>query len=438
MHKFEDAAHKVEDAAHDAIHVVEQTVVTAVHVAAHPAKLVDMTREFFRLGAAGGIVLVAASILALLVANSSFYDFYHYLLNEVHFRVGFADLSGADIGLQKSLLLWINDGMMAIFFFLVGLEIKREILEGELATFKKALLPLLTAVGGMAVPALVYYFINKDTAAIDGWAIPAATDIAFALGVLALVGSRAPVSLKILLTAIAIIDDIGAIVIIAIFYSPYLHEELLLYTILPLVGLFLLNRRGVVSKAPYVLLGILLWMVVLKSGVHATLAGVVTALMIPMRSKTNEDYSPVKTLEHALHPWVAFMILPIFAFANAGVPLKGMGWDSLLDPVTLGIAAGLFMGKQIGVFGILWLTIITGLCSKPKGASWLQLYAVSLLCGIGFTMSLFIGGLAFSGVEMQASVRLGVLVGSLTSAVLAYLILRFGPQPQYNTQHIQV
>ena len=387
--------------------------------------------------ASGGIMLVLASVLALIIANTSGYSLYHHILNEVDFRVGFTGIGSGEIELHKSILLWINDGMMAIFFFLVGLEIKREILEGELSTFKKALLPILTAIGGMAVPALVYYIINKDGAALDGWAIPAATDIAFALGVLAIVGSRAPVSLKVLLTAIAIIDDIGAILIIAIFYSPYLHEQILLYALVPIVGLFLLNRRGVVSKAPYILLGILLWIAVLKSGVHATLAGVITALMIPMRAPGNSGYSPVKTLEHSLHPWAAFLILPLFAFANAGVPFKGMGWESLLDPVTLGIAAGLFVGKQAGVFSVLWLTIVTGICEKPKDATWLQLYAVSLLCGIGFTMSLFIGGLAFSGVEMQASVRLGVLIGSIASAVLAYLLLRFGPVKQETIQQAQ-
>ncbi len=416
----------------------ENTVETAVNIAAQPKKLVDMTLEFFRLEAAGGLVLVFASALALIIANSPAFGLYNYIFNEVDFRIGFSDIGALDTEIHKSILLWINDGMMAVFFFLVGLEIKREVLEGELSTPKKALLPALAAIGGMAVPAAIYYYINMDTPELlGGWAIPAATDIAFALGILALVGSRAPVSLKILLTAIAIIDDIGAILIIAIFYSDYLEVSALLFALIPFLGLFLLNRRGVSNTAPYILLGIILWVAVLKSGVHATLAGVIIALMIPMRCKTNHEYSPVKHLEHGLHPWVAFMILPIFGFANAGVPFDGMGWNSLLEPVTLGIAAGLFVGKQIGVFGILWLTIVTGLSPKPEGTNWVQLYAVSLLCGVGFTMSLFIGGLAFEGVEMQASVRLGVLVGSIASAVLAFLLLRFGPLPQQTTQQAQ-
>ncbi len=410
------------------IEKTENAVETAVNIAAEPRKLVDMTREFFRLEAAGGIVLVLASAMALIIANSPLFGMYNYIFNEVDFRIGFSDIGALDTEIHKSILLWINDGMMAVFFFLVGLEIKREVLEGELSTTKKALLPALAAIGGMAVPAAIYYYINMDTPELlRGWAIPAATDIAFALGVLALVGSRAPISLKVLLTAIAIIDDIGAILIIAIFYSASIETSALLFALIPFLGLLLLNRRGVSTTAPYILLGILLWIAVLKSGVHATLAGVIIALMVPMRCKSNPEYSPCKHLEHSLHPWVAFMILPIFGFANAGVPFDGMGLHSLLEPVTLGIAAGLFIGKQIGIFGILWLTIVTGLSPKPKDTNWWQLYAVSLLCGIGFTMSLFIGGLAFEGVEMQASVRLGVLVGSIASAILAFAILKFGP-----------
>lgn len=406
------------------------TVETAVHIASKPRRLVDMTREFFRLGAAGGIVLVLASAIALIIANTPLFEHYHYFFSEIDFSVGFSDPGGWAFELHKPLLLWINDGLMAVFFFLVGLEIKREIVEGELSSVRKAVLPVLAAIGGMAVPAAIYWFINKDTPQfMSGWAIPSATDIAFALGVLMLLGSRAPLSLKILLTAIAIIDDIGAILIIAIFYSEQMNTDALLLALTPLAGLFFLNRRGVASSTPYVLLAFVLWVLVLKSGVHATIAGVMAALFVPMRSRDNPDYSPCKHMEHSLHPWAAFMILPIFGFANAGVPFEGMGWHSLLDPVTLGISLGLFAGKQIGVFAMIALAIGLKLSPKPHGAGWLQLYGVALLCGIGFTMSLFIGGLAFGSIEMQASVRLGVLVGSLASAVLAYVLLRFAPAP---------
>lgn len=389
---------------------------------------VDMAREFFRLEASGGIVLVIAAALALIIANTPLYSFYNHFFNEIDFRIGFTDAVGMNVDIHKSILLWINDGMMAVFFFLVGLEIKREIMEGELSSRERALLPALAAIGGMAAPALIYFALNQATPEnMDGWAIPAATDIAFALGILALVGSRAPISLKILLTAIAIIDDLCAILIIAIFYSGNIDMSALIFAALALAFMIILNLRGVGKIAPYVLLGIVLWIAVLKSGIHATLAGVITAFCIPLVDHRRPGHSPCKHLEHGLHPWVAFMILPIFAFANAGVPFEGITFESFLHPVTLGIAAGLFIGKQIGVFGILWLTIKVGLSPKPQDANWVQLYAVSLLCGIGFTMSLFIGGLAFDGIEMQASVRLGVLVGSISSAVLAFMLLKFGP-----------
>jgi len=385
-------------------------------------------KEFFRLEAAGGIVLVIAATLALVVANTPLYDFYNFLLNEISFRIGFSDSAGRDILIEKSILLWINDGLMAIFFFLVGLEIKRDFTMGALSSWSRALLPVLAAIGGMAIPALIYWYINVDTPeTMAGWAIPAATDIAFALGVLALVGNRAPVSLKSLLLGIAIIDDIGAILIIAIFYSDYIVLSALAFAAVAVCGLVLLNVNNVSKIAPYVLLAIILWVAVLKSGMHATIAGVLAALFIPMRCKKDPNHFPGKHLEHELHPWVAFGVLPIFGFANAGVPFAGMGLHSLLDPVTLGIALGLFFGKQIGIFGIMFVAIKLGISPKPKGANWVQLYAVSLLCGIGFTMSLFIGGLAFTGVEMQASVRLGVLIGSISSALLAFLLLRFGP-----------
>lgn len=387
-------------------------------------RILNMTAEFFRLEAAGGILLVLASAFALIIANTSLYGLYDYAFNGIDFRIGFSDTAGNDIEIKKTLLHWINDGMMAVFFLLVGLEIKREMVVGELSNRASAILPILAAIGGMLVPAGIYLFLNKENpSALAGWAIPTATDIAFALGVLSLLGSRAPMALKILLTAIAIIDDLGAILIIAIFYSDGLHTNALLFALLPIIGLFMLNRYGVGRRAPYILLGLILWMAVLKSGVHATMAGVITALFIPL-SVDDERRSPAKRLESDLHPWVAFLILPLFGFANAGVPFEGMGLNSLLEPVTLGIILGLVIGKQIGIFGTMWVAIKSGLCPKPEGANWCQLYGMSILCGIGFTMSLFIGGLAFTGVEMQASVRLGVLVGSLISAVTAYLLLR--------------
>jgi NhaA family Na+:H+ antiporter len=390
--------------------------------------LMNMTRHFFKMEAAGGITLVFMAILALIIANSPLNVWYNYILNEIDFRVGLSDVGSMDIEIHKPILMWINDGFMAIFFFLVGLEIKREIMEGELSTRERALLPAIAAVGGMAIPAAIFWYLNKDNPEmLAGWAIPAATDIAFALGVLSLVKSRVPASLKVLLTAVAIIDDLGAIMIIAIFYSSNIVQEAFYFAGAALVVLFIMNRKNVLSTGAYVLVGLILWAAVLKSGVHATLAGVVTALFIPMRDRKDPTYSPLKHMEHGLHPWVAFGILPIFAFANAGVPFAGITLADLTQPVVLGIALGLFVGKQIGVFGFMWLTIKLKLSPKPRGANWIHLYAVSLLCGIGFTMSLFIGGLAYDGIEMQAYVRLGVLMGSISSAFLAYGLLRFGP-----------
>lgn len=376
------------------------------------------------MSSAGGIVLVVAAVVALIVANSPLYDLYDHVLNGIKFKIGF------DPGLEvkKSILLWINDGFMAVFFLLVGLEIKREIVAGELSTRSRALLPAIAAVGGMIVPAAIYYYINIDTPEdLRGWAIPAATDIAFALGVLSLLGTRAPVQLKILLTAIAIIDDLGAILIIAFFYTSNLHIEALYFGAVAVAMLAFLNWRHVSNIAPYIIVGTILWICVLKSGVHATLAGVVTALFIPMTAKSDSKISPLKNLEHSLHYWVAFMILPIFAFANAGVPFTGMGIHSVLDPVTLGIIAGLVVGKQIGIFTLLFLTIKSGLSPMPKNVTWLHLYGVSILCGIGFTMSLFIGGLAFEDLEHQASIRLGVLVGSTISALLGFVVMYLAP-----------
>ncbi len=394
-------------------------------------KIVRAANVFLHMEASGGILLGIAAIIALIIANSPLYGIYDHILHHIYFRIGFDEVGGSfDFEVKKSLLHWINDGFMAIFFFLVGLEIKREIKSGELSTRSRALLPALAAVGGMVMPALIYYYINLDTPEnLVGWAIPAATDIAFALGVLALLGSRAPVRLKILLTAIAVIDDLGAILIIAFFYTSNLQLEPLYFGAAALVGLTILNFKCVTRTAPYVILGIILWIAVLKSGVHATLAGVTTALFIPVVCKKDPSITPCKTLEHALHPWVAFIILPIFAFANAGVPFAGMGLHSFGDPTTLGIILGLILGKQIGIFSMLWLAIKAGWSPMPSGTNWVHLYAVSALCGIGFTMSLFIGGLAFDDLEHQASIRLGVLSGSVISALVGYTILRLMPCP---------
>jgi len=399
------------------------TFMASMFQCVNPRRIVDAGLEFLRLEAAGGIILVLVSILALIVANSSYYDVYTYVLNDVHMRFGFADSHGASLYVDKSILHWINDGLMVIFFMLIALEIKREMIVGTLNTPKTALLPILTGIGGMAVPAMIYWGVNhNDPVAITGWAIPCATDIAFALGVLSLLGSRVPISIKILLLAAAIIDDLMSILVIAVFYSADLHMNALLFAMLPVTGMYLLNRFGVWRIAPYMLLGGMLWLAVLESGVHATLAGVITALFIPL-SVPDERRSPCQRLEGDLHPWVVYIILPVFAFANAGVPFDGLTLNSLLEPVTLGIILGLVAGKQIGIFGTVWLCVKSGLCLKPEGASWSQIYGMAILCGIGFTMSLFIGGLAFSSVELQAQVRLGVLVGSFISAAAAYMLL---------------
>ncbi len=400
--------------------------------------LLLMARDFFKMEAAAGILLVVFALIAIIIANSPLYDLYDHILHGIKFRIGFNDThNGFDIEIRKSILHWINDGFMAIFFFLVALEIKRELKEGELSTRTRALLPAIAAFGGMVVPAGIYYFINMDTPEnLSGWAIPAATDIAFALGVLSLLGSRAPVRLKILLTAIAVIDDLGAILIIAVFYSDNILIEAFYFAAVALMGLAILNARGVSKTTPYILLGIILWVAVLKSGLHATLAGVVVAFFIPMRCKKT-GASPCKSLEHSLHPWVAFGILPLFAFANAGVPFTGMGLHSIVEPTTLGIIAGLVIGKQIGIFSLLWLAIKTGISPMPSGTSWMQLYGVSILCGIGFTMSLFIGGLAFDDLHHQASIRLGVLVGSCISAILGFIVIYLCPAKAQEKKKIE-
>lgn len=375
-------------------------------------------REFLRLEAAGGIVLVAAAAVALIWSNSPIATSYIAVLETpVVVQVG-------ALKLAKPLLLWINDGLMAVFFLLVGLEIKREVLQGELSTLGQAALPGIGALGGMVVPALVYAALNfDDPARMSGWAIPAATDIAFALCVLALVGRRAPASLKIFLLALAVIDDLGAIVIIALFYTAELSVLSLALAGVGVVVLVVLNVTGVRRLGAYLLTGVFLWVCVLKSGVHATLAGVVIGLSIPLRGEPDPEHSPLRHLEHMLHPWVAFGILPVFAFANAGVSLEGLSVDTLLEPVPLGIALGLFVGKQLGVTLFCWVAIRSGMARLPEGASWAQLYGVALLTGIGFTMSLFIGTLAFPETGYSAAIRIGVLSGSLVSAGAGFFIL---------------
>ena len=379
-------------------------------------------QEFLRLESASGILLILAAVLAMLAENSLLKPWYDALLSTpVEIRIGALQIA-------KPLLLWINDGLMAVFFFLVGLELKREMLEGELSHRGQIVLPAAGALAGMACPALIYLYFNYgDPVAMQGWAIPAATDIAFALGVLSLLGNRVPTQLKLFLLTLAIIDDLGAILIIAFFYTANLSALSLLTATICLIGLFLLNRRKVCSLTPYLVVGLILWVSLLKSGVHATLAGVLLAFFIPLRSE-REGFSPLKNLEHDLHPTVAFFILPLFAFANTGVPLAGLTMDSLLSPIPLGIALGLFLGNQFGVFALCWITIKLGLAKLPEEVGWIHLYGVSALCGIGFTMSLFISSLAFEAGAIpleHAAVddRLGILLGSALSALVGWLIL---------------
>lgn len=372
--------------------------------------------RFFRHDAFGGILLMVSALAALMVANSSI----AWIYDEVLSSYLAITLNGE--GLQKPLILWINDGLMAIFFFLIGLELKREILEGKLKNPRDVVLPGMAAVGGMAVPALVFVWLNwGDAIGMRGWAIPAATDIAFALGILALVGSRAPASLKVFLLTLAILDDLGAIVIIAVFYTADLKLDYLMLAVLPLAGLLYLNYRGAHRLAPAILLGTIMWFLVLKSGVHATLAGVVTAFCIPLVDRYGK--SPLHSLEHGLTPYVLYGIIPIFAFANAGVVLTGLSFSDLLAPLPLGIALGLIIGKQVGVFGVAYAMVKLRLARLPSGANWAHVYGVACLAGIGFTMSLFIGGLSFDDAALMNQVRLGVLSGSLVSGVLGYCVL---------------
>ncbi|HEX6092518.1 MAG TPA: Na+/H+ antiporter NhaA [Dongiaceae bacterium] len=384
--------------------------------------------EFLRLEAAGGVVLLAAAVLALIVSNTPVAPFYKiFLTMPVEIRFGALEIA-------KPLLLWINDGLMAVFFLLVGLEIKRELLEGELASFSQALLPAIGAVGGMIVPAAIYASLNSDSGdAINGWAIPSATDIAFALGVLSLLGNRVPVALKVFLLAVAIFDDLGAIVIIALFYSSELSLISLVLSAIVLAAMFAINRAGITRIAPYALLGIVLWVCVLKSGVHATLSGVAIALAIPIRAR--DGRSPLRDLEHMLHPWVAFLVTPLFGFANAGVSLTGIRFASLFENIAFGIAAGLFIGKQVGVLLSVFICVKLRLARLPEGTGWLAIYGASLLAGIGFTMSLFIGTLAWDHTYYSAPLRIGVLGGSLLSGIAGYIVLRFAtrkPAPILN------
>lgn len=378
-------------------------------------------REFLRLESASGIVLVMAGALAMIIANSPLAELYvRWLQIPITVSVG-------GFGISKGLLLWVNDGLMAIFFLLVGLEVKRELLEGELSSPSQVVLPAAGAIGGMIVPASIYAWFNwGDAIAIRGWAIPSATDIAFALGILALLGTRVPLGLKILLMTLAIFDDLAAIAIIALFYTSQLSIASLLLASGAVLVLLVLNRAGVTRTAAYLIVGVVLWVCVLKSGVHATLAGVAIALAIPLRGTTAGDSSPLKTLEHSLHPWVAFGILPLFAFANAGVSLAGLRWQDLLEPVPLGIALGLFVGKQLGVFAFVAAAVLCGISKLPDNTNWRHLYGMSLLCGVGFTMSLFISSLAFDqgGPDAIVTDRLGILAGSLVSGIAGYFWLK--------------
>ncbi|WP_122522243.1 Na+/H+ antiporter NhaA [Pseudomonas viridiflava] len=374
--------------------------------------------RFFQLEAAGGLLLIAAAALALIINNSPLSWLYNaFLETPVEARIG-------ALHIAKPLLLWINDGLMALFFLVIGLEVKREVLEGHLSKPSQIVLPGAAAIGGMVVPALIYVALNTGNAeALNGWAIPMATDIAFALGVLALLGKRVPVSLKLFLMTLAIIDDLGAIIVIALVYSGELSQLSLILAAVSIIALIAMNRSGVSRLAPYLLVGLVLWICVLKSGVHATLAGVVLAFCIPLR--TSSKASPLLTLEHGLHPWVAYGILPLFAFANAGVSLAGVTMESFTHSVPLGIAAGLLLGKTLGVFGLTWLAVKTRMASLPKEANWGHVLGVSILCGIGFTMSLFVGSLAFEpGVSAYAGEdRMGILTGSILSAIIGYGVM---------------
>ena len=393
----------------------------------------NFLEEFIKKESSAGITLIFVTILALLLKNSPLSELYNLFLHTpVEIRFG-------ALHIDKPLYLWINDGLMAIFFLLIGLEVKREFIEGHLSDMSQVALPAIAAVGGMVVPALFYVYFNQDQPlAMQGWAIPTATDIAFALGVLSLLGNRVPVSLKVFLLALAIIDDLGAIVIIALFYTVDLSTLSIIIAFLCIVVLIIMNRQGVVKKAAYFIVGTILWVSVLKSGVHATLAGVALAFTIPLKSKDKDgnESSISKEIEHDLHFWVAFFVLPMFAFVNAGVDLREVSFESLLGPVPLGIATGLFLGKQIGVFGFSFIAIKLKLAKMPAHSTWLQLYGVSILTGIGFTMSLFVDSLAFKDDTLyEYADRLAILAASFLSGIVGYLLLRCGKGCDVETKY---
>ena len=379
-------------------------------------------KDFIKKDSSSGLVLIFVTFLALVLQNSGFSSAYtSFLHTPVEVRFG-------ALHIAKPLLLWVNDGLMAIFFFVVGLEVKREVINGHLSSLSQVTLPAIAAIGGMIIPAFIFISFNKGAEfAMNGWAIPTATDIAFALGVLSLLGSRVPVSLKVFLMALAIIDDLGAIVIIALFYTSELSAFSISIAGCSLLVLFIMNRLKVARQAAYILVGIVLWVSVLKSGVHATLAGVALAFMIPLNSKdeNGKDFSMAYQMEHSLHYWVAFFILPLFAFVNAGVDLRGISLEEMKGSVPMGIMMGLFVGKQVGVFGFSYIAIKLGIASLPKGASWKTLYGVAVLTGIGFTMSLFVDSLAYNDTEMfHFADKLAILLGSILSGVVGYIILR--------------
>jgi NhaA family Na+:H+ antiporter len=383
--------------------------------------MVNHLKEFLRLESAGGILLVVAMALAMIVVNTDLWPLYKGLLAiPLEIRVG-------EFEIAKPLLLWINDGLMAIFFFLIGLEVKREVMEGELSDPAQIMLPAIAAVGGVVVPALVFTWFNYgDESAMKGWAIPTATDIAFALGILSLLGKRVPASLKLFLLTLAIIDDLVAILIIAIFYSVDISTVSLIIASVAYAALVIQNWRGVMRLTSYLVFGLIMWAAVLKSGVHATIAGVLLAFTIPLKHPEGIKFSPLRNLEHDLHPTVAFIILPLFAFANTGIPLAGMNLETLLAPEPFGIAMGLFVGKQLGVFAFSWAAVKTGIAKLPARVGWLEIYGLSVLTGIGFTMSLFISSLAFEeGSTNLNADRLGILAGSFASAIVGFIILAY-------------
>ncbi|WP_145476736.1 Na+/H+ antiporter NhaA [Yersinia similis] len=381
--------------------------------------MTNIIRQFLRQEAAGGLILIIAAAIALLMANSALQGVYQSFLDiPVSIKIASLDIS-------KPLLLWINDGLMAVFFLVVGLEVKRELMEGSLAGRDKAVFPAIAALGGMLAPALIYLLFNgADEVTRQGWAIPAATDIAFALGVMALLGNRVPTGLKVFLLALAIIDDLGVIIIIALFYTQQVSLQSLGIAAAAIALLAYMNWRGVGKTSAYLLVGLVLWVCILKSGVHATLAGVIVGFMIPLHTK--DQRSPSESLEHGLHPWVAYLILPLFAFANAGVSLQGVSLAGLTSLLPMGIATGLFIGKPLGIFAFSWLAVKLGIAKLPDAINFKQIFAVSVLCGIGFTMSIFIASLAFEGTDIALTTysKLGILLGSTTAAVVGYSLLR--------------